>query len=322
MERQMPNIPPEERYNHRDAAEKISFASARTLAKRLIPQKDVQDILRLSGGFNNANFLLDYGTDKFVLRLFSGGSEIAEREVAVLGMARKAGIKVPKVIDFAVDSPEPGALLEFVSGTLLSKVLESRDLDISIVFSSVGEELGRIHSLRFPKAGTFSNDGGVREFGDFCDAGLKYLHDFLNGRAGERLGPRLTEALLSLVNKDWHLVRDNFRGAALVHCDFNPKNILIRDGKVAGVLDWEFSIAGDPLIDLGNFFRFIDDYTDKEREMFLNSYVMAGGSLPTNWKKTARLHDLISMCAFLSEKEEMPASFRTARMVIEETIGD
>jgi aminoglycoside phosphotransferase (APT) family kinase protein len=317
----MPSIPPEERYNHRDSAEKISVDSARTLAKRLIPQKDVQHVVRLSGGFNNANFFLDYGTDKFVLRLFSGGREIAEREVAVLGIARKAGIKVPKVFDFAVDGPDSAALLEFVNGTILSKLLESKDRDSIAIFSSVGEELGKIHSLRFPKAGTFSSDGGVREFGDFSDAGLKYLHDFLNGRAGERLGDRLTEALLSLIDRDWRLVRDNFRGAALVHCDFNPKNILILDGKIAGVLDWEFSIAGDPLIDFGNFFRFIDDYTVKERVVFLNSYVYAGGFLPTNWRKIARLHDLVSMCAFLSEKEEMPASFRTARMVIEETIS-
>ncbi len=32
----------------------------------------------------------------------------------------------------------------------------------------------------------------------------------------------------------------------LVHSDFNGTNILVRDGRITGVLDWEFAFAGPP----------------------------------------------------------------------------
>ena len=48
---------------------------------------------------------------------------------------------------------------------------------------------------------------------------------------------------------------------ALVHADFNPKNLLVdpATGGVTGVLDWEFAYAGAPLGDLGNLLRFETD---------------------------------------------------------------
>src|SRR4029453_13655502 len=48
---------------------------------------------------------------------------------------------------------------------------------------------------------------------------------------------------------------------ALVHADFNPKNLLVdpATGGVTGVLDWEYAYAGAPLADLGNLLRFETD---------------------------------------------------------------
>jgi aminoglycoside phosphotransferase (APT) family kinase protein len=37
---------------------------------------------------------------------------------------------------------------------------------------------------------------------------------------------------------------------AIVHWDFTPDNILVRDGRVSGVIDWEGARAGDPSFDL------------------------------------------------------------------------
>jgi aminoglycoside phosphotransferase (APT) family kinase protein len=38
--------------------------------------------------------------------------------------------------------------------------------------------------------------------------------------------------------------------AAIVHWDFTPDNVLVRDGRVSGVIDWEGVRAGDPAFDL------------------------------------------------------------------------
>jgi aminoglycoside phosphotransferase (APT) family kinase protein len=37
---------------------------------------------------------------------------------------------------------------------------------------------------------------------------------------------------------------------AIVHWDFTPDNVLVRDGRVSGVIDWEGVRAGDPQFDL------------------------------------------------------------------------
>lgn len=37
---------------------------------------------------------------------------------------------------------------------------------------------------------------------------------------------------------------------AIVHWDFTPDNVLVRDGRVTGVIDWEGVRAGDPVFDL------------------------------------------------------------------------
>jgi aminoglycoside phosphotransferase (APT) family kinase protein len=37
---------------------------------------------------------------------------------------------------------------------------------------------------------------------------------------------------------------------AIVHWDFTPDNVLVRDGRVSGVIDWEGVRAGDPAFDL------------------------------------------------------------------------
>jgi hygromycin-B 4-O-kinase len=39
---------------------------------------------------------------------------------------------------------------------------------------------------------------------------------------------------------------------ALVHGDFGANNVLVNQGSVSGVLDWEQALVGDPLYDVAN----------------------------------------------------------------------
>jgi len=109
----------------------------------------------------------------------------------------------------------------------------------------------------------------------------------------------------------------------LVHCDFNPKNILISKGpdpKVLGIIDWEFSDSGNGLIDIGNFFRFSYDYPVEARERFIRGYKAVNPNLHPDWETGSRLIDLGNMCGFLERKEDYQKSFRTARAVIRATL--
>lgn len=50
-------------------------------------------------------------------------------------------------------------------------------------------------------------------------------------------------------------VLDYQRGPCLLHNDFHPKNIIIKDGRVSGIIDWECAQYGEPDFDLVHLFH-------------------------------------------------------------------
>jgi len=139
----------------------------------------------------------------------------------------------------------------------------------------------------------------------------------------ERLSLELNHRLQRLVNDTWALVSETEPRRQLVHCDFNPKNLLVSappSMAFMAVIDWEFCLSGNGLGDLGNFFRFEYDYPGMAREMFVAGYRSVAPDLPANWFDVAKLIDLGNMCSFLGRPEDYQESFRTARTVIESTL--
>ena len=257
-------------------------------------KKQPDNVRRLKGGFNNVNFALD---DELVLRLYAQGHEVALRESKVLEIATWHGIRTPRVL-------EAGTFED--RGFLISELVSGRLMDAQADFADVGAHLAKIHSVSFGNHGLFDADGELHPVPSTL--GEEIVTDALNGRAGSRLGPERVLALLALESAQPHPL-----APSLVHCDFNPKNILIdEDGRVAGILDWEFAMAGDPLIDLGNFFRFNEDYNPQQIAQFESGYREAGGVLPEDWRRHAQLHDLVSLVSFLDQPENYPETFSTA----------
>jgi aminoglycoside phosphotransferase (APT) family kinase protein len=82
---------------------------------------------------------------------------------------------------------------------------------------------------------------------------------------------------------------------ALVHADFNPKNLLVdpATGGVTGVLDWEFAYAGAPLGDLGNLLRFETDPVFAAAAA--GTYTDRAPDVPADWLEVARALDLYAL---------------------------
>jgi Ser/Thr protein kinase RdoA (MazF antagonist) len=144
------------------------------------------------------------------------------------------------------------------------------------------------------------------------------------GRVRERLGETLAERALERVRTKRDVYGSIPNSTRLIHCDYNLKNILIRKvgsaWKVAGVLDWEFALAGSPLVDIGNFLRFEAELPPGFGESFIRGYLSSSSGLPANWRDVARLLDLAAMVNFLEREVEAPKTFRTAISVITKTV--
>ena len=91
---------------------------------------------------------------------------------------------------------------------------------------------------------------------------------------------------------------------SLVHGDFGGPNLIVRRqaGRwvVAAVLDWEFAISGSPLADVGRFLRYERSGRPPAEPHFRAGYLEGGGRLPPEWRRLARLVDLVALCEMLT----------------------
>jgi aminoglycoside phosphotransferase (APT) family kinase protein len=142
--------------------------------------------------------------------------------------------------------PERGeaALLRFVEGeTRGSRLVRDAALDGAAVVRQAGQIMARLHAVTPPRSDL----------------------PFLSAPAGPALPARIAElrrlldALpdpqpvleLGLRHLERHLPPPG--PVVLTHCDFRTGNLIVHQGRIAAVLDWEFARWGDAREDLGWF---------------------------------------------------------------------
>jgi Ser/Thr protein kinase RdoA (MazF antagonist) len=322
----MDYIPPQERFSEhanlnvpldavlREAARRIDFGSTR--------------FSRLPGGFMNANFLGETGDKRLVFRIYSTSQETADRERDVMRLVgSRAGIRVPEVLAVFNIEGRPVAVMEYIDGISLQDRLCDGEAVPTNIYTEIGEQLGRIHAIEFPEGGFIGPQlrigGEYENFSLFLKEFIERTLDWLEQRP-DRLDLDTNRRFRRLIRDKWEVTYGAEPARQLAHCDFNPKNILVSRPPASGVLaiiDWEFCISGNGLIDLGNFFRFAYDYDASAVERFIAGYLTLHPTLPANWRDISLLLDLGNMCGFLERREDYERTFRTARAVVSSTLA-
>jgi Ser/Thr protein kinase RdoA (MazF antagonist) len=321
----IPGIIAEEsrRFSRRAEAAKITVDDARSAARVFFPKDPPCAAVSLSGGFSNANFQIESMDTRYVLRFFWAGPQTAERELSVLRMVAERGVSVPRVFDYRVCDGHAVGLIEFIEGEVLSEALRVSPDQVTRLMARVGEQLGRAHRVTFESAGLFDSEARVdRKFADFPEVALEHVLNLRDGRVEARLGAEKTKCLHELVRRFWPEVRQAYDRPTLTHCDFNPKNILVDLSGMPRIIDWEFAMAADRMIDIGNFFRFEqEDYPAGGRQAFVQGYEISGPTLPQNWERAAKLMDLANMVDFLGVEANYTETFHTARTIVDRTFS-
>jgi aminoglycoside phosphotransferase (APT) family kinase protein len=303
----------------------LSCAEIERLIEPFAHGASVLEAMPLSGGLRNTNYRvrLSSGAEPVVLRVFSADPSACQREAA---LARLVGSRVPMpaVLYSAPDAATPWNLVSWVDGTRFDHLLKNAPADdIGAAARAAGGMLATIHTYRFPAAGFLDPDLSVGSLDGFSGIWSEMLEEWLlHGRSGKRLGPHLTERLLDFIHVNAERMELLKGQAHLVHADYKPWNLLVRDGQIAAVLDWEFAFSGTPLNDIGIFLRHSATLPPVYRDGFVAGYLEAGGELPADWPRLARLTDLISLCYFLERPEDDPAVLRDVRPLIETTLRD
>jgi len=281
---------------------------------------------RLPGGFMNANFLASVDAERFVVRAYSTDATTADRECDLLSSLAATDVRVPTVLArFDIEGCAV-ALVEFIDGVTLEDRLQMEPAPPLSVYRDIGAQLARIHCITFPETGFLGPQLRIgREYDDLGSFVASYIERVLAMLADrpDRLDRDVNRRLLHLVRERWELVMRTEPRRQLVHCDFNPKNLLVSadaSASVMAVIDWEFCLSGNGLGDLGNFFRFEYDYPAGAREMFIDGYQSNNPTLPSDWYDASKLIDIGNMCSFLERREDYQESFHTARTVIASTL--
>jgi len=279
----------------------------------------------LSGGLRNTNYRLRLSTrsEPVVLRVFSADPSACRREAA---LARLVGARVPvaSVLHSEPDAPTPWNIVSWIDGERFAHLLKHASAeDVDAMARAAGRVLAVIHAYRLAAPGFLRDDLSVGDFESFSGDWSDMLRGWLlSGRSGARLGPDLTERLLRFIADHAHRLEALRGQASLLHADYKPWNLLIRDHDIAGVLDWEFAFSGMPLNDVGIFLRHSASLPPAYRDGFVAGYREGGGELPADWLRLARMIDLISLCYFLERPEDDPAVLRDVRPLIETTLRE
>ena len=257
------------------------------------------EVVPLSGGYSGETFLVTGTGEQAVLRLYARRPERAAVDQALLDRLRGL-LPVPRVLE-AVTVPAgtdrpPFLLLEALPGDRLDLVLPAADEPLRRrLGDAVAGVLTLLATERMPRPGMFV-DASLDPAPFPPDGGDQRA--FLEARLGSGwyagLGAAERDGLRAVARRASAVTATPTR-IALVHADFNPKNLLVdpATGGVTGVLDWEFAYAGAPLGDLGNLLRFETDPVFAAAAA--GTYTERAPDVPPDWLEVARALDLYAL---------------------------
>lgn len=225
----------------------MEISSAKEIINRYF--KDAYNIYEINRGVMNFKFHFSSNSRDYILRCYPKGREhLAELEFKYLSLFISKGIKAPVVKYFS--SEYPGYIIyEKIKGLCLSEVFKNLTLSSQIkLCDEIIENYIKISSIKTSGCGVMSNyDSFIYDsWKDFLlheiDKSLLYLNDIKS---------EFNTAILRIYLEQFiskYLIEKKF----LVWSDFHSDNIIVsNEGKLAGFIDFEGLIGGDPLLGLG-----------------------------------------------------------------------
>jgi len=209
--------------------------------------------------------------DTFVIKVNTGHPDLPklEKEYDVMQTMHTAEVPVPPV--YAYDDtketvPYPYLLMGFVTGETLSTVSATLgEKEREGVTEKLGEILGRIHAVDYREHKNMNTEKWIASpaIQQRVETALEKLRDTDLLSDGEKK-----------MITDLYLHSDTFksdRPRSILHGNFSPANVLVKDNEVTGVIDWEFGSLGDAEEELAvTLYRGLP--SDDLSETFLNGY--------------------------------------------------
>jgi aminoglycoside phosphotransferase (APT) family kinase protein len=242
----------------------------------------IEGLERLSGGASRETWRFDAvaadgGRRELILRRDPpqrpGPEGAMRREAEALTASRRAGLAVPEVVVADGDGStlgSPGMVMGRVEGeTIARRILRDDEYRAarSRLARQCGDFLGRLHQLPVASVTGLAPEDAVTAY------------------RGSYITLAQPSATFELAFRWLEDNRPAGTGETIVHGDFRLGNLIVDEGGLAAVLDWELVHKGDPIEDLGwlctKAWRFGAEHPVAgvgSREELVEAYEAAGGA--------------------------------------------
>ncbi len=266
----------------------------------------IAKVQRVGGGLTNTiHRVTTEAGAVLAVKHYAGGAAPFEAELVTLTLLHRT-LPVPDVV--VADAKLPAIAYRWIEGITLN---DCRRYEPPAAVASLAEPLGRLLAWL---ARTDATEPYALE------PMLQQAHAQLaNGRARQRVGAPLADALRRAF--DTFATQLSFGNVCLVHGDLGGRNLIVQRAdrdrwRINGVIDWEATSTGSPLLDIGSLFRNSDRYDAAFRADFERGYREADGTLPEDWLRMARLLDATWLIDTLDEPRELPGVYADCRMLL------
>lgn len=297
---------------------KISEEIIFRLFNNIVHSKDISHIALLDEGCRTTNYLvISKNGDKYVLKIFFENDKGHKKDIALFNLMKN---HIPVQNIYRIDHDKwignrEYIIYRYINGRTISQYIKEGNKINQSIAASVAHNLGQIHNIKFKKMGSLDNNLNIKdELEHIAELYDKYINDNVKMRLGndnidkiKQIISRYEKTLLKLEND-----------SRLIHGDFQGTNIIINNDLVSGIIDWEFCMAGSPLMDIGQFFRYEEYFDDELINIFEREYKkVCDYELIDNWYEVSKMLDLLSLIQLMSRDEDMPNKYMQIKDMIE-----
>lgn len=290
------------------------------LFQGILKKENIIRVTPINEGCRTTNYIIQTSqfTNKYILKIFAPTDQSYKKEIELLTKLKESkSIPVSKVHIISrsgIIQNREYAVYEYMEGMTLGQAIKNGYIVEEGFIREVAKALTMIHKHKFDKIGFLDEHLNVKE----SLPPLKtWYQKFLGERAKQRLGKDIIDKIDNIVKKNEKILEKLDNEISLVHGDFQGTNILIKNSKLSGIIDWEFAMAGHPLADIGQLFRYEEYFNTNLLKAFEDEYNKNSDyKLERNWHKISKLRDLINLIQLIDGEVNMPNKYNNIKNII------
>ena len=289
----------------------LNLEQIKILFRGILKAEDIKYISRMDEGCRTTNYKIDTkNKGSFILKIFFDNNESSKREIKLFNKLRNE-IKVPEI--YRLDNHEIIENREFViyrrlDGQSLSSYIREGNIIEENFVRQVANTMVIIHKNKYDKVGFLDDNLQIKSLTPPLS---EWYRMFMGKNAQIRLGEKIKNQIYKIVDENEHILKALDNDPRMVHGDFQGTNILIdNEGNLSGVLDWEFCMAGHPLADIGQFFRYDEYFNNDLINAFEDEYKKQSNYiLIDDWYKISKIRDITNLLQLIDKDEDMPNKY-------------